>query len=376
MDAGAAEVCSKSVQVRTKSVPELAHLSVNRGVIPSARKVIPKRKKSSKLDFWFSGFEWRNEVCLCCPHTIPRGKSCLPHAAIDSAVWSFYNGITVIQRFRWRWLHLDAGDQQVPDAARDEHGDKLRAEHKAAERVLHAQRIETAQLIAEQLGETNEEPKAQIYRIVKKLGIERALDFLRRTHEIEATGGVMVPNGSRRRTPGGVFFSLVKEETPVKVAQHIFKKRYLYRQAAQRGNAASARAAPQSPVPITWADRLPVLKELAAEKGQATVKITLFGRPGRIVERGTCVMTSMESSKIPALPRGLPTPPPSSTTYTVYIALKQWHKVAEAIGDEDDALIIEGYPYLDAEAGTIVVLVANTTTRKLQAAQRQAQQQK
>ena len=273
----------------------------------------------------------------------------------------------------------DEEQQQGRSAGQDdEQGDGQRAERKAAERALHARRVETAQLIAEQLGESAEEAKAQIYRAVKKLGIEQALDLLRQTHEVEAQGGRMVSDGSRRRTPGGVFFLLIKERVPVETTKHIFKKRSLYQQAAQKKKAALAESqeaqAPASP-PITWADRLAALKELRAEKGQVTtVKITVIGRPGRIVERGACIVMSMESSKIPSLPKGLPTPTPPSTTYTIYIAVKQWRKVADALKDQDDALIVEGYPHLDTEAKTIAVFATNTTTRNLQAAQRQSRQ--
>ena len=275
---------------------------------------------------------------------------------------------------------MDAEDQQqVPETAHDEQGDTLRAERKAAERALHASRVETARLIAEQLGESAEEAKAQIYRAVKKLGIEQALDLLRQTHEVEAQGGRMVTDGSRRRTPGGVFFLLIKERVPVETTKHIFKKRSLYQQAAQKKKA-TAQAESQEPptpasAPMTWADRLAVLTELNAEKGQiTTVKITLIGRPGRIVERGACIVMSMESTKVPALPKGLPAPTSPSTPYTVYIAVKQWRKVADALEDQDDALIVEGYPHLDAEAKTIAVFATNTTTKNLQAAQRQSKQ--
>jgi Phosphorylated adapter RNA export protein, RNA-binding domain len=258
----------------------------------------------------------------------------------------------------------------------DEQRDVLRAERKAAERALHARRVETAKLIAEQLGESAEEPTAQIYRAVKKLGIGQALDFLRQTHEFEGQGGRMVTDGSRRRTPGGVFFLLIKERVPVETTKHIFKKRSLYQQAAQKKKAAAQVESQESrapaAAPMTWADRLAVLTELNAEKGQVTtVKITLIGRPGRIVERGACIVTSMESTKIPALPKGLPTPPQASTSYTVYVAVKQWRKVADAIKDQDDVLIVEGYPHLDAEAKTVAVFATNTTTKNLQAAQRQ-----
>ena len=44
----------------------------------------------------------------------------------------------------------------------------------------------------------------------------------------------MVSDGSRRRTPGGVFFLLIKERVPIETTKHIFKKRSLYQQAAQK----------------------------------------------------------------------------------------------------------------------------------------------
>jgi len=106
------------------------------------------------------------------------------------------------------------------------------------------------------------------------------------------------------------------------------------------------------------------------------VKMTVIGRPGKIVERGTCVVLAMQqAAKIPALPAGLPLPPVDqveATTYSVYISAKQWKKVAEAIKDEEDVLIVEGFPMLDREQGTIAVFASNTTTKKLQMAAKQA----
>ncbi len=39
--------------------------------------------------------------------------------------------------------------------------------------------------------------------------------------------------------------------------------------------------------------------------------------------------------------------------------------------DPEDTLIVEGFPQLDAQTGSIAVFATNTTTRKLQQAQRQ-----
>jgi molybdopterin-guanine dinucleotide biosynthesis protein len=63
-----------------------------------------------------------------------------------------------------------------------------------------------------------------------------------------------------------------------------------------------------------------------------------------------------------------------TTKYGVYIATKQWNKVAEAIQDTEDALIIEGFPKIDTETSTIAVFTTNITTKKQQMAKKQSQQ--
>ena len=56
----------------------------------------------------------------------------------------------------------------------------------------------------------------------------------------------------------------------------------------------------------------------------------------------------------------------------MYIALKQWQKVEDAIKDPEDVLIVEGFPTATPQG--INVYATNTTTKQLQQAQRQAQQ--
>ena len=69
------------------------------------------------------------------------------------------------------------------------------------------------QQIATTLGETESVPLMHLRRIVQTLGPERALQLLEQAQTVEAQGGLMVLDGSRRRTPGGVFFRLVREQT-------------------------------------------------------------------------------------------------------------------------------------------------------------------
>jgi hypothetical protein len=59
--------------------------------------------------------------------------------------------------------------------------------------------FELVDTIADQLGETEPMPVQQIRRVVQVLGPARALMFLEQTLEIEAAGGMLVPDGSRRR---------------------------------------------------------------------------------------------------------------------------------------------------------------------------------
>lgn len=44
------------------------------------------------------------------------------------------------------------------------------------------------------------------------IGKEKAIDFFQKTKKIEESGGMLIMNGSRRRTAGGVYFWLVKND--------------------------------------------------------------------------------------------------------------------------------------------------------------------
>jgi phosphorylated adapter RNA export protein len=84
---------------------------------------------------------------------------------------------------------------------------------------------EVERTIAEQLGESKPELLQLLHKVVKKLGPEQALAFLKETQEIEAQGGLLLPDGSRRRTPGGVFFYLVRTKEPQPVPFLFWKQK-------------------------------------------------------------------------------------------------------------------------------------------------------
>lgn len=54
-----------------------------------------------------------------------------------------------------------------------------------------------------------------IDRVVTVLGQQKALELLYATENIEANGGLMICNGTRRRTPGGVYLHLLRSNTQI-----------------------------------------------------------------------------------------------------------------------------------------------------------------
>src|SRR5437879_13566617 len=81
--------------------------------------------------------------------------------------------------------------------------------------------FEVASMIADQLGETEFRPKACIVQIVRALGRSQSKALLAKTLEIEASGGMMLPDNSRRRTAGGTFFYLVYTTGQPKEGRHL-----------------------------------------------------------------------------------------------------------------------------------------------------------
>ena len=71
---------------------------------------------------------------------------------------------------------------------------------------------DTVSTIAKALGESDEIPLGQIAGVVRALGEELSLKLLEETKQIEAKGGMMLPDNSRKRTPGGVFFFLARQK--------------------------------------------------------------------------------------------------------------------------------------------------------------------
>jgi len=223
--------------------------------------------------------------------------------------------------------------------------------------------------IAVQLGETEEEPIRQIKRAVRILGEHRVRTVVARALDVEAAGGMLRTDGSQKRSLGGVFFVLMRDDVGRKDFYRIFKGGH------QQRIGETGAATQTVSVPFDWTTFGASTTEAMSDPGEATtVKLTVIGRPGKIVERGDVVFVGMRSDKAPSLPKGVPAPPSPQTDYMVLVGMKQWRKVAEALAaDPADKLLIEGYPTVQPEFTGITVYATATTTTGIQAGKRAAQ---
>lgn len=238
------------------------------------------------------------------------------------------------------------------------------------------------QQIAAQLGETQYVPFAQLGRIIERVGPEVAQALADEAVALAAAGGMLTPDGIPR-TVGGIFFFLVRQRVDPALVKEIFLRPATLRSMQQEQRRlnpdatqppkpprqAAPAANPESTLPaFQWTDKAVIYTALRTEKGQVqTVKITLIGRPGRVVEKQDLVITMMSQMQAPtSFPKGVPQPPATPTDYTIYIAAKQWQKVAEAMKNPEDKLIVEGFAAFDPALEGMAVFVTNTTTKLLQ----------
>ena len=74
------------------------------------------------------------------------------------------------------------------------------------------------------LNESNQNAQRLIYLLVNKVDIQQLHELYKQTLEVEANGGLMTPNG-KRRTLGGVFFYLAKQNLPNDISQELFQNK-------------------------------------------------------------------------------------------------------------------------------------------------------
>src|SRR5262245_31740933 len=211
-----------------------------------------------------------------------------------------------------------------------------------------------------------QEPNTDLLtKVLRTLGQDRCTAILADTLQCEANGGMLTKDGTRRRTPGGVFFQLIrKRATPQ-------ERRRLFPQPAPQ----PSQGQPQAPAVLTW-DQVPIIIQIltAHPAGEArTMKLTLIGRPGKVETRGQAVVFRMQGKPPGSLPRGLPpVPAQAPMTWNVMVALRQWNRVKDSLDtNQEDQLIIEGYPLMQ---GSQHVLLAQSCVSMLQQrAQKQVQ---
>lgn len=232
--------------------------------------------------------------------------------------------------------------------------------------------------IATQLNEPN---TRLIQQIIEAIGPEQTQAHLSATLEIEAKDGMLTSDGSRRRSPGGVFFLLARKAMPGSLRRKLWPIGRTKRAPGQTTAPSHIKDKPTpAPVPaLTWEEAKQLIIQVIQTVGEArNVKITIIGRPGRVVEQTTCVVAAMKGKEPPSLPKGLPTPPANSAiTWAVFIATKQWAKVKDSLqGNQEDQLIIEGYPLIDPKSQPSVVLATSVKSVAQERAQREAQKAK
>src|SRR5882724_4141211 len=155
-------------------------------------------------------------------------------------------------------------------------------------RVWEPSQHQTAQQIADHLGEKQADARTQILRIVQALGRTQANALLAETLRIEEQGGLSVKSGARRRSPGGVFFHLAYTTGITKSGEPLSRQ---VPQVRHKKAATEKREPVQPPAPpFRWEDRKEVITAIGTTKGKVTtVKITLIGQLGSVADRRTAV---------------------------------------------------------------------------------------
>jgi hypothetical protein len=202
--------------------------------------------------------------------------------------------------------------------------------------------------IARLLGESSAASCEQIARVITHCGEPLAREIAEATLALERNGGMMTMDGTRRRTPCGVFFELVRRRVS---AEDLF----FIRNGRTRSEKGDTSAMP-------WSDRLAAAQEARAKSGEVSaVSMMIVGTPTRITSKDGFVLVTIEQKDIPPLPRGLPALPSAVTTFLVGVARSQW-RIVERFVKNGEPLIASGYPLPDETKGRVVVYAMRVDT--------------
>src|SRR6266481_6019315 len=159
-------------------------------------------------------------------------------------------------------------------------------------------------LTVDHLAAVLQEPNVPLLRqVLRVLGADRTTALLAEALQREAAGGMLTHDGTRWRTPGGVFFQLIKEQASPQ------ERRRLFTYTAPPHQQGQPERSSQAPPPVLTLDEVsPIIQTLATQPpGEArTMKLTLIGRPGTVEVRGQAAVFRMQGKAPASLPRGLP----------------------------------------------------------------------
>ena len=147
-------------------------------------------------------------------------------------------------------------------------------------------------LTADMLAETLQEPKKSLLaKVLQTLGQERCQTIFADTLTLESTGGMLTRAGDRRRSPGGTFFHLVRQQCSKQERARLFPY-----PSAMKPQQQPQPAPALAPIPLT----LDHWKGLTPMPVTATLKLVLREMP-ETREAGGLVYMALHHE-----PRGLP----------------------------------------------------------------------
>jgi hypothetical protein len=154
--------------------------------------------------------------------------------------------------------------------------------------------------------------------------------LFQRTQEIEAAGGMLTVRGNRRRTPGGVYFFLVKEIMTPEQEEAVLATRMSTGAATAQAAAQSQAGATQSRAstrPACHRDQSPSSpKRSRAHEGHRDWPPQADQEAQQL--RHGCVGAETAAGHATGLP---PIPDTANATIAVFIADKQWPRVEQAL---------------------------------------------
>jgi PHAX RNA-binding domain-containing protein len=152
-------------------------------------------------------------------------------------------------------------------------------------------------LTPQKLAAALQEPNTLLLgRCLRRLGQERCQTLLTDTLTLEAHGGMLIKDGTRRRTPGGTFFQLVRDRCTSKERHFIFAPLPATQAVTSSKTPNISQATDTAPVDLT----LDLWKGLRPMAVTATLKLVLRELPETREHDGMVFMALHNE------PRGLP----------------------------------------------------------------------